>query len=306
MSSRETSPTEQIRVAIERGLDCRVRAITPTAGGDINEALRARTDRGDLFVKTRPGAAPGTYAAEAAGLDWLREPAALEVPAVALVHDPVVDGAGEPGNPEHVTRFLALDWIERGAATPASEERLGQGLAAMHAAGASAFGVSPSGEPTRFGDVVLPNEPAESFAEFWATCRLLPLAELGSRALGAAGVALIHRLAERLPALVGPPEPPARTHGDLWSGNVLHGADGAPHLIDPAAHGGHREVDLATLRVFGGPGDRCFAAYHEARPLADGWEERVDLFQLEIVLLHVALFGGSYAGQATALASRYA
>lgn len=291
--------TEQIRVTIERRLDCEVRAITPTSGGDINDAFRAHTDRGDLFVKTRAGAAPGTYAAEAAGLEWLGEPAALGVPRVALVHDP--EDADAPG-----PRFLALEWIDRGQPSEASEEALGRGLAGVHAAGASAFGVSPSGAPTRFSDVVLPNDSAPTFAEFWATCRLLPLAEQGARSLGAAGVALIHRVAERLPKLVGPAEPPARTHGDLWSGNVLHGAGGEVFLIDPAAHGGHREVDLATLRVFGGPSDRCFAAYDETHPLADGWEERVGLFQLEIVLLHVALFGGSYAGQATALASRYA
>lgn len=300
MPSREISATEQIRRTIERRLDCEVRAITPTAGGDINEAYRVDTDLGDLFVKTRPGAAPGTYSTEAAGLEWLAEPGALGVPRVRLVHDPDEADAG-PG----MTRFLALDWIDRGPPTPASEEELGRGLAAVHAAGASSYGVSPSGSPTRFGEIVLPNDPASTFAEFWATCRLLPLAEQGARSLGAAGVALIHRVAERLPTLVGPPEPPARTHGDLWSGNVLHGAGGSVHLIDPAAHGGHREVDLATLRVFGGPGDRCFAAYDEARPLADGWQDRIELWQLEVVLLHVALFGGTYAGQATALASRY-
>lgn len=275
-----------------------MRAITPTAGGDINEALRVDTDRGDLFVKTRPGAAPGTYAAEAAGLEWLAEPRALGVPEVVLVHDPAA--ADDPA-----TRFLALEWVERGRPAPDADERLGRGLAAVHAAGASAFGVSPSGTPTRFGDIVLPNDQADTFAEFWATSRLLPLAEQGSRSLGAAGVALIHRLAERLPKLVGPAEPPARTHGDLWSGNVLYAASGDVHLIDPAAHGGHREVDLATLRVFGGPSERCFEAYDEAQPLADGWQERIALWQLEIVLLHVALFGGSYAGQATALAQRY-
>lgn len=301
-----TGVTERIRLTIERRLDCTVRAISPTSGGDINDALRVETDRGSLFVKTRAGAAPGTYATEAAGLDWLGEPGALGVPEVVLVEDPGGEDDGGDAGGGGPVRFLALAWIDRGRPTQASEEQLGRGLAAVHAAGASTYGISPSNGPTRFGAVTLPNLPAASFAEFWAASRLLPLAEQGARSLGAAGVALIHRVAERLPGLVGPAEPPARTHGDLWSGNVLYAADGEVVLIDPAAHGGHREVDLATLRVFGGPGERCYAAYHEVHPLADGWEERIGLWQLEIVLLHVALFGGSYAGQATALASRYA
>ena len=71
---------------------------------------------------------------------------------------------------------------------------------------------------------------------------------------------------ERLPALAGPPEPPARLHGDLWGGNVLAARDGRPWLIDPAAHGGHREVDLAMLRLFGAPSPRTLAAYAEVAP----------------------------------------
>jgi fructosamine-3-kinase len=105
--------------------------------------------------------------------------------------------------------------------------------------------------------------------------------------------------------LAGPPEPPARLHGDLWSGNVLAGADGRPWLVDPAAHGGHREVDLAMLRLFGAPDGRTLDAYQEAHPLAAGHEERVALWQLLPLLVHAILFGGGYGASAERAARRY-
>jgi fructosamine-3-kinase len=106
--------------------------------------------------------------------------------------------------------------------------------------------------------------------------------------------------------LAGPPEPPARLHGDLWSGNVIAGADGRARLVDPAAHGGHREVDLAMLRLFGGPSERCFAAYDEAAPLAPGHADRVALFQLLPLLVHAVLFGGSYGARVASDIARWA
>ena len=123
--------------------------------------------------------------------------------------------------------------------------------------------------------------------------------------LSAAGARAVERVCERIADLAGPPEPPARLHGDLWGGNVLAGADGRARLIDPAAYGGHREVDLAMLRLFGAPSERVFAAYDEAAPLADGHDERVALWQLFPLLVHAALFGGSYGASVQRAAVRY-
>ena len=106
--------------------------------------------------------------------------------------------------------------------------------------------------------------------------------------------------------IAGAAEPPARIHGDLWRGNVLAGVDGTPWVIDPAAHGGHRETDLAMMRLFGGFGPRAYPAYCEAFPLAAGHEERVALHQLHPLLVHAALFGSGYGEQAVAAARRYA
>src|SRR5439155_6304081 len=99
-------------------------------------------------------------------------------------------------------------------------------------------------------------------------------------ALSPGAAEAVERVAGRLAAVAGPSEPPARLHGDLWGGNVMAGADGRPWLIDPAAYGGHREVDLAMLRLFGAPSRRVFDAYEEVAPLAAGWDERVELYQL--------------------------
>jgi fructosamine-3-kinase len=109
----------------------------------------------------------------------------------------------------------------------------------------------------------------------------------------------------RITGLAGPDEPPARLHGDLWAGNLLWAADHRVWLIDPAAYGGHREVDLAMLRLFGAPDPRALAAYAEAHPLAAGHEERVALYQLLPLLVHAVLFGGGYGASAERAARRY-
>ena len=145
--------------------------------------------------------------------------------------------------------------------------------------------------PFRIALVEFPAGQSEDWPSFYASHRLLPLAH---HALS------IERVCERIADLCGPAEPPARLHGDLWSGNVM-----GRYLIDPAAYGGHREIDLAMLQLFGVPGDRFFAAYEEIAPLADGWRDRVELYQLLPLLVHAEMFGGSYAAQAERAARRY-
>lgn len=165
-----------------------------------------------------------------------------------------------------------------------------------------------SGASATIGSLSLPNEPLEDWPSFYVQQRLLPA--LGAArergGIGERGVAAVGSVCERVNELAGPREPPARLHGDLWSGNVLAGADGMPWLIDPTAYGGHREVDLAMLLLFGAPSQRVFDAYEEASPLAEGWRERVGLWQLLPLLVHAALFGGGYGEQATRVALRYA
>jgi len=267
--------------------------VARVGGGDINEAFRVTlVDGADAFVKTRADAAEGEYAAEAAALEWLAEPGALSTPRVLEVD----------------RGYLALEWIDAGRLDAAGAEELGRGLALTHAAGAPGFGGLDADEPSGFGSLRLPNEWTEDWPTFYAQRRLAPLARIaGERgALSRPGVEAVERVCERIGDLTGPPEPPARLHGDLWSGNVMADADGRPWLIDPSSYGGHREVDLAMLRLFGAPSERVFDAYEEQAPLAEGWRERVDLYQLLPLLVHALLFGGSYRAAAERTAMRYA
>lgn len=228
-------------------------------------------------------------ASEANGLRWLAEAGEAVVP-VLYADD----------------RLLVEPWIEEAEPSVEHAVELGRELARMHAAGAERFGAPWRGY---IGETFMDNEPAgTSWAEWFAARRIEPYLRPSrdNGALDAADVAAVEALAARLPELAGPEEPPARTHGDLWWGNVRWGAERA-WLIDPAAHGGHRETDLANLRLWGGVPllKEILAGYAEIGPLADGWEERVELHQLFPLLVHTTLFGRSFRGQLMGLVARY-
>ncbi|AXX28200.1 fructosamine kinase family protein [Actinosynnema pretiosum subsp. pretiosum] len=224
--------------------------------------------------------------AEAAGLEWLAEPEGPPVPGVRGCSD----------------GWLVIDQVEPGRPSPGAAEEFGGRLAALHATGAPAFGSPPPGGPAEatIGLAPMANAEADAWPDWFAEHRIARYARLAVDAgnLTAAEAAVVESVRVRAPS-----EPPARLHGDLWSGNAHWAADGRVWLIDPAAHGGHRESDLAMLALFGCPHlDRVLAAYHEAAPLADGWRERVPLHQLFPLLVHVVLFGRAYAARTVAAA----
>ena len=246
------------------------------------------------FRKHRAGAPAGFFAVEAAGLRWL---AAAEggVPVAAPLR------IGDDG--------IELEHVELDAPSVEAAEQLGLRLAATHSAGAPAFGSPPDGwrGDGFIGPIPLPHTPSARWGSFYADSRLQPYAEQAERsgALSPRGRRAVEAVCARLRDREWDDDrPPARLHGDLWSGNVLWSPDGAV-LIDPAAHGGHAETDLAMLDLFGLPHlDRVLAAYEEAAPLAGGWRERVGLHQLHPLVVHAVLFGGSYGARAEEVARR--
>lgn len=268
------------------------RAVAEVGGGS-GPLTRIVLDGGDVVLAKRAAGA-GAARAEAAGLRWLAASGTVPVP---VVH-------GDDGD------WLVIDRVERGSPTPEGARRFGRQLAALHARGAPAFGSPPPGGPRQawIGSAPMRNEPHESWPRWYAHERVLPYARraVDDGTLSRRDAALVERVCDQLPDLAGPSEPPARLHGDLWNGNVLWDPDGLAWLIDPAAHGGHRETDLAMLRLFGCPYlDAVTDGYQEVAPLAPGWRERIALHQLFPLLVHTVLFGAGY-GQRAAAAARTA
>ncbi len=262
-------------------------ATTPVAGGDICTSTRLRlAGSGSALIKTRPHAPADFFPSEARGLEWLGAAGGVPVPDVLAAE----------------ADCLILRWVEPGRPTGEAAENLGRGLAVTHKAGAPAFGGDADGY---IGTLPLPNRTAPTWPEFFATRRILPYLKLARdrSAVSPDDAADIESVVRRITDLAGPDEPPARIHGDLWSGNVLWGQEGQVWLVDPAAYAGHRETDLAMLALFGLPQlERVLDAYQEQAPLADGWEDRVALHQLFPLLVHACLFGGGYGARAASAA----
>ena len=237
-----------------------------------------------VFAKTHRSPPAKFFTTEAAGLAWLRDADQLDVPDVLAVSDGDQNEADTP--------LLALEWIHQADRRP-DDAAFGRSLARLHRVGASSFGRE---DRRTTGSRALPNDPCSTWTEFYATHRLEPLIRLATDGgvLPPATLAGLDTVITRLSEIGGPAEPPARLHGDLWAGNRLVDAEGRSWLIDPAAHGGHREFDLAMMQVFGGFDAVAFATYHDECPLADGWESRVPLHQLAPLVVHAIKFGGSY------------
>jgi len=289
----------------ERGFG-EVESTQPIAGGDINEAYRLSTASGESFFLKRHANPPrGMFPAEARGLAAMRaafvdaDPRnALRIPEVHLARE----------------AFLLLEDLPAAPKREGFWEQLGRGLATLHACHGPAFGFFERDE--RGGTVQLdnycgltpqPNPRTEDGYAFFAEHRLLYQARLAAtrNRLSKSDVHHVAELCERLPEWI-PPQPPSLIHGDLWSGNVHTGAGGEPALIDPAAHWGWPEAEIAMTRLFGGFPRAFYDAYCATHPLDDGWEERLELYNLYHVLNHVNLFGGSYVGQARAILHRFA
>lgn len=271
-------------------------AVDPIAGGDICDAWRVTTDAGVYFAKTPRNPAPGMFELESAGLAWIAE-----------------TGVTTPGIVASSPAGLLLEWLGESQPTAAAAKAFGAALAHLHATPAESYGCPPAGPRPSSGWIgTLPMQFGswDTWQQFYAEGRLRPTAELArmSGGLDASGSHAIEQVCRKLIATSIPDAEPAlgpsRIHGDLWSGNVLWLPSGAA-LIDPAAHGGHPETDLAMLQLFGVPRWRqILAGYEGVTQLDERRLDRLSLHQLFPVLVHAALFGGGYGRQAEALAGQ--
>ena len=241
------------------------------------------TGRVDTIVKARADAPEGFFEAEAAGLAWLASAGGVRTAAVVSV---------SPGR-------IQLERIQETRPTAAAAAAFGASLARTHAAGARAFGAGPEGRrgPLFIGRRPLPAAEERTWGRFYARDRILPYLavaeEVGNTT--ASEAALVRRAADLIATgAFDHDERPARIHGDLWNGNVLWSPQGVV-LIDPAAHGGHRETDLAMLALFGCPFlDDVIAAYDRAWPLRPDWSDRVPVHRLHPLAVHAAGHGRAY------------
>ena len=274
----------------ELQLDLDLESSQRLSGGDTAQAYRVESSGGPLFVKVTERPKPGMFTAEAAGLGWLSD-AGLTAPAVLGVTESA----------------LVLEWLQPHPASPSAAIQFGRELAAMHSQPVEAFGVAPQPlqNSQRFGwvgDVRFDYGHWQDWRDFYAEAWLLPIGELAhrTRGLSQSGLTAVTQLAELLVREgidIGPPTEPVRIHGDLWSGNLLWQTHTAS-IIDPAAHGGHPETDLAMLQLFS-PSNLAsiLRGYQQIRPLDDNWQQRTHLHQLLPLLVHTVMFGSSYGEQ---------
>jgi fructosamine-3-kinase len=262
-----------------------VLGVSAVSGGMVCQTYRVSLlSGGTVLAKTVTDAPPAFFTTEASGLRWLGDAHAVPVPEVLSATDDL----------------LVTGWVSPGRASREGAEELGRQLASLHARGAQSYGAD---WPGYIGKLPLDNTQEEHWPTFFAERRVLPFLRLAvdRGTLDASGARAVEEVCERIDELAGPEELPARIHGDLWSGNLHWDTRGAAWLIDPAAHGGHRESDLAMLALFAPPYlEQVIAAYDEVYPLSDGWRDRVGLHQLHPLLVHAALFGTSYGARAAA------
>ncbi len=269
-----------------------VSRVEAVGGGCIAEAARITAGGTAYFLKFGAGDVVQTFAAEAMGLQTLREAGSpLVIPKVVACKS------------EAATGFLLLEWLEQTRPTPALWEKLGRGLAELHQTEGTAYGF----EADNFiGQTPQSNACRPDWVYFFRDQRLEPQVKLAQQQgrWDTRWNALRVRLYQRLPELLPVSPPRSLLHGDLWGGNHLATTSG-PALIDPAVYYGHRETDLAMTELFGGFDARFYTAYREAWPLEPGYDTRREVYNLYHLINHLNLFGSGYAGSVARLLKRF-
>jgi fructosamine-3-kinase len=261
--------------------DITLRHVSGVSGGSINSAYKLTTSRGNFFVKTNHASRfPEMFQKEEKGLALLRNAGALAVPEVLLA-----DTAGEES-------FLLLEYVETTKERKDFWEDFGKSLVQLHQHRAKQFGLD---HDNYMGSLHQHNDQHDDWVTFFIEERLQRQVMLArdSGRMGQSDVAAFDRLYQRLPEIF-PPTSPSLLHGDLWSGNFMTGSHGYACLIDPAVYYGHPEIDIAMSTLFGGFSSRFYESYYSHNPFPGNYRERLPIYNLYPLLVHVNLFGGSY------------
>lgn len=268
----------------KQGVSVKITKFQALSGGCINQAGKITTSAGDFFVKWNDRIKyPEMLMHEASGLRLLSDSTSLHIPGVIASIE--CDSL----------QFLVLDFVESSHRRKNFWEELGNGLAQLHRHQADLFGLSHS---NYIGSLQQSNEQNKSWIDFFVSERLERLVKLAveNHRADASLMRLFELLYARLPSYIVE-EKPALIHGDLWSGNIMVNESGAPTLIDPAVYYGSREMDLAMSRLFGGFDEEFYGVYMDCFPLAEGYEDRFEIYNLYPLLVHLILFGSAYRTQ---------
>ena len=263
--------------------------VSRLGGGCIHQAVALSCDQGNFFIKSNQAAAD-MFSAEARGLQLLSEAGVIAVPEVHGYG--TVDGQD----------YLCLELIQKGPANDTYWQDFGEQLAALHQITSKSFGLD---HDNYIGRLPQSNRWHDSWAEFFAKERIAPQIDMATQS-GLINLEMVKQfdlLLDKLEELL-PNEHPALIHGDLWSGNVMSG-EGKPYIFDPAVYFGHREAEIAFTTLFGGFDTKFYDAYSTVFPLQPGYKERMELFNLYPLLVHVNLFGQSYMSQVAHILKRF-
>ena len=269
-------------------LNTSIHSVFRLTGGDINQVELLKTQKGDFVLKRNNNDhLPELFAKEAHGLEFLRQSNSFQIPEV-LSHGVFKD-----------TSYLLLEYIPTGSTSTLFWEKFVSALASLHSNTQAKFGLDSS---NYIGSLVQENHWCDGNSEFYITQRLEPQFKMAEE--NGFVFSNLKSFYKNILNLI-PNEAASMIHGDLWNGNYLVSETGSPVLIDPAVAYGPREMDLAMMQLFGGFPSQVFSEYNEKLPLPTEWEDRIPLWQLYYLLVHLNLFGVGYYAQVKHIVSRY-
>lgn len=270
-----------------------IKVIRPVTGGDINEAFYVETQEAQYFVKLNRNKDLTFFEFEANGLREIAKTNTIRVPTVYhLLEDETT----------HIP-MLWLEWVE-GTKTKKTDDELGTQLASMHLSAGEKYGLQGV---SYIGRLKQNNEWCTDWLTYYRDFRLLQQVKMGERLGFITGRRLkqLMELLERLDEWIPKKPVVSLLHGDLWGGNWIVGEGGHPYLIDPSILYGDHEMELAFTELFGGFSSRFYQAYAEVFPLSAEYEERKGLYQLYYLLVHLNMFGESYARSVDRILQKY-